>query len=65
MVNNAEKAGRKPDENWIQIVMSSYFKMQPQDKDGIGDALKKMVRYYPKTRILGKPARHLSPQRRR
>lgn len=48
VVNNAEKAGRKPDENWIQIVMSSYFKMQPQDKDGIGDALKKMVRYYPK-----------------
>lgn len=48
VVNNAEKAGRKPDENWIQIVMSSYFKMQPQDKNGIGDALKKMVRYYPK-----------------
>jgi len=48
VVNNAEKAGRKPDENWIQIVMSSYFKMQPQDKDGIGSALKKMVRYYPK-----------------
>lgn len=48
VVNNAEKAGRKPDENWIQIVMSSYFKMEPQNKDGIGDALKKMVRYYPK-----------------
>ncbi|HEY5759848.1 MAG TPA: tetratricopeptide repeat protein [Steroidobacter sp.] len=49
VINNAEKAGRKPDENWIQIVMSSYFKMQPQDKDGIGNALKKLVRYYPKT----------------
>lgn len=48
VVNNAEKAGRKPDENWIQIVMSSYFKMEPQDKNGIGEALKKMVRYYPK-----------------
>jgi len=48
VVNNAEKAGRKPDENWIQIVMSSYFKMQPQDKNGIGEALKKMVRHYPK-----------------
>jgi lipopolysaccharide biosynthesis regulator YciM len=48
VVNSAEKAGRKPEENWIQIVMSSYFKMQPQDKDGIADALKKMVRYYPK-----------------
>jgi tetratricopeptide (TPR) repeat protein len=49
VINNAEKAGRKPDENWIQIVMSSYFKMQPQDKDGIGNALKKLVRYYPKS----------------
>jgi tetratricopeptide (TPR) repeat protein len=46
VVNNAEKAGRKPDENWIQIVMSSHFKQD--NKDGIGDALKKMVRYYPK-----------------
>lgn len=49
VINNAEKSGRKPDENWIQIVMSSYFKMQPQDKDGIGNALKKLARYYPKT----------------
>ena len=46
VVNSAEKAGRKPDENWIQIVMSSQFKLE--NRDGIGDALKKMVRYYPK-----------------
>ncbi|MBM0108480.1 tetratricopeptide repeat protein [Steroidobacter sp. S1-65] len=46
VINNAEKAGRKPDENWIQIVMSSHFKLD--NKDGIGEALKKMVRYYPK-----------------
>jgi tetratricopeptide (TPR) repeat protein len=46
VVSNAEKAGRKPDENWIQIVLSSQFKLD--NKDGIGDALKKMVRYYPK-----------------
>jgi tetratricopeptide (TPR) repeat protein len=46
VINNAEKAGRKPDENWIQIVMSSQFKLD--NKDGIGEALKKMVRYYPK-----------------
>lgn len=46
VINNAEKAGRKPDENWIQIVMSSHFKQD--NKAGIGDALKKMVRYYPK-----------------
>src|SRR5688572_26187905 len=42
VVNNAEKAGRKPDENWIQIVMSSHFKTE--NRDGIGEALKKMVR---------------------
>ncbi|HEY0939266.1 MAG TPA: tetratricopeptide repeat protein [Steroidobacter sp.] len=46
VINNAEKAGRKPDENWIQIVMSSHFKLD--NRDGIGEALKKMVRYYPK-----------------
>jgi len=46
VINNAERAGRKPDENWIQIVMSSHFKVN--NKAGIGDALKKMVRYYPK-----------------
>ena len=46
VIRNAEKAGRKPDENWIQIVMSSHFKLD--NKDGIGDALKTMVRYYPK-----------------
>lgn len=46
VINNAEKAGRKPDENWIQIVMSSHFKID--NKEGIGEALKKMVRYYPK-----------------
>jgi tetratricopeptide (TPR) repeat protein len=46
VVNNAEKAGRVPQENWIQIVLSSQFKSD--NKEGIGDALKKMVRYYPK-----------------
>ncbi len=46
VINNAEKAGRKPDENWIQLVMSSHVKLD--NKDGIGEALKKMVRYYPK-----------------
>jgi tetratricopeptide (TPR) repeat protein len=46
VIANAEKAGRKPDENWIQIVMSSQFKLE--NRDGIGEALKKMVRYYPK-----------------
>ena len=42
----AEKNGRTPAENWLQIVLSSHFKLD--NKDGIGDALKKLVRYYPK-----------------
>jgi tetratricopeptide (TPR) repeat protein len=46
VVNNAEKGGRTPQENWLQIVLSSQFKLD--NKDGIADALKKLVRYYPK-----------------
>jgi len=46
VVHNAEKAGQTPKENHLQIVMSSYFKQD--NKDGIGEMLKKMVRYYPK-----------------
>jgi tetratricopeptide (TPR) repeat protein len=46
VVNAAEKGGRTPQENWLQIVLSSQFKLD--NKDGIADALKKLVRYYPK-----------------
>ena len=46
VVTNAEKGGRTPTENWLQIVLSSHFKLD--NKDGIADALKKLVRYYPK-----------------
>jgi tetratricopeptide (TPR) repeat protein len=46
VVTNAEKGGRTPTENWLQIVLSSQFKLD--NKDGIADALKKLVRYYPK-----------------
>jgi tetratricopeptide (TPR) repeat protein len=46
VVNAAEKGGRTPTENWLQIVLSSQFKLD--NKDGIADALKKLVRYYPK-----------------
>lgn len=46
VVANAEKAGQAPKENYLQIVMSSHFKLD--DKDGIADTLKKLVRYYPK-----------------
>ena len=35
-----------PKENYIQIVLSSQFKLD--NKDGVAEALKKMVRYYPK-----------------
>jgi tetratricopeptide (TPR) repeat protein len=46
VVANAEKAGQSPKENYLQIVMSSHFKLD--NKDGIADTLKKLVRYYPK-----------------
>jgi predicted Zn-dependent protease len=46
VVKNAEKNGQTPKENWLQLVLSSHFKID--NKEGIGEALKKMVRYYPK-----------------
>lgn len=46
VVSHAEKSGQTPKENYLQIVMSSHFKMD--NKDGIADTLKKMVRYYSK-----------------
>jgi len=46
VVNNAEKNGQVPKENYIQIVLSSQYKLD--NKEGTADALKKMVRYYPK-----------------
>jgi tetratricopeptide (TPR) repeat protein len=46
VVTTAERGGRTPNENWLQIVLSSQFKLD--NKDGIADALKKLVRYYPK-----------------
>lgn len=46
VVSRAERANRKPDENWLQIVMSSYFKLN--DQNGIAESLKSMVRHYPK-----------------
>ena len=46
VVSAAEKAGQQPKENYLQIVLSSYFKLQ--NNEAIAEALKKMVRYYPK-----------------
>jgi pentatricopeptide repeat protein len=46
VVNAAERGGRTPSENWLQIVLSSQFKLD--NKEGIAEALKKLVRHYPK-----------------
>ncbi len=47
VIQQAERAGKVPEENWLQIVLSSHFKTQPQNKDGVAQALKQIVRYYP------------------
>jgi tetratricopeptide (TPR) repeat protein len=46
LVNHMERNGQVPKENYIQLVLSSQVKTE--NRDGILDALKKMVRYYPK-----------------
>jgi outer membrane protein assembly factor BamD (BamD/ComL family) len=56
----AEKGGRTPQENWLQIVLSSHFKLD--NKDGVAEALKKLL---PEARVLGESARYLSPQEQR
>ncbi len=45
VIQQAERAGKKPEENWLQIVLSSHFKAN--NKDGVATALKQIVRYYP------------------
>lgn len=45
-VNQAEKAGQTPREEWLKIILASHFKLDdPQDR---AQALRKMVRYHPK-----------------
>lgn len=46
VVANAERAGQTPKENHLDLVLSSYFNQS--NNDGMADALKKLVRYYPK-----------------
>lgn len=46
VVDLLEKSGQTPKENYYQIVLSSYAKMD--DKAGIENSLKRIVRYYPK-----------------
>ncbi len=46
VVDQLEKAGQTPKENYYQIILSSYAKMD--DRAGIENSLKRIVRYYPK-----------------
>jgi tetratricopeptide (TPR) repeat protein len=46
LIADAESQGQTPEENWIEILLSSYFKLDNQQ--GLVEALKKSVRYYPK-----------------
>jgi tetratricopeptide (TPR) repeat protein len=46
VVDAMEKAGQVPKENYYQIILSSYAKMD--DKAGMENSLKRMVRYYSK-----------------
>src|SRR5690606_3201733 len=47
VIQQAERAGKRPEENWLQIVLSSHFKAD--NRDGVANALKQIVRYYPTT----------------
>ncbi len=48
LLNSIEKGGRTPKEEYINLMLSANFNQD--NKDGIAEALKKMVRYYPKPR---------------
>lgn len=45
VITASEKAGRKPEEGWLQIVLSSYY--QIKDNDGLTQTMRRMVRHYP------------------
>lgn len=46
VVDQLEQAGQTPKENYFQLVLSSYAKMD--DRPNIEKSLKRIVRYYPK-----------------
>lgn len=46
LVNAVEKSGRPPNEDHVKLLLNAYYKTD--NKEGITDALKKMVRYFPK-----------------
>lgn len=45
-VAEAQKVGKAPEESWLQIIQSSYSKLN--DVAGANRALEQLVRYYPK-----------------
>lgn len=45
VISSVEKAGQAPKENWLQIVLSSYHKMN--DDNGVADTMQRIVRHYP------------------
>lgn len=45
VVSASEKAGQTPKENWLQIILSSYHKMN--NEDGVAQTLRRIVRHYP------------------
>lgn len=46
VIGNAERAGRQPEENWLQVAVSSEYALE--NNEGAAAVLTKMVRYYPK-----------------
>jgi tetratricopeptide (TPR) repeat protein len=46
VVDAAKKAGKTPEENWLQVLESGYRKLE--DPAGVAKALEQLVRYYPK-----------------
>jgi tetratricopeptide (TPR) repeat protein len=46
LINGIEKSGRTPKQDYIEVMLSSNY--NGKDDEGTLDALKKMVRYYPK-----------------
>lgn len=47
VVGNIEKAGQVPKDNYLQLMLSAYYK-QDQNSPEVASSLKKIVRYYPK-----------------
>lgn len=46
VVASAERAGRRPDENWLLLMMRSNYELD--DSAGITGSLERLVRHYPK-----------------